>query len=193
MDPGSSDAVARIKTPPLEDMTPSQRDLYDGAVKSLGSPIGPQMALLAAPEVGIRWRDLLRSLQGAELPPRLYELVILVAARHWDCQFEWWAHEPRALAAGVSPGVIEALRHDRAPAFESEDQQVVYTYATSLLKRHAVSDGDYGAARAVLGESGLVALTVLLGHYCNVALTLIAHGVALPAGVPPPLPDRGTG
>lgn len=190
MDQGSPKAEARVKPPPPEEMTPLQRDLYDGAVKSLGSPIGPQMALLGVPEVAIRWRDLLDSLRQTEVSPRLWELVILIAARHWDCQFEWWAHEPRAAAAGLPAEVIEDLRHDRHPCFEAADERATYAYVTALLKAHAVSDAVYDAARAHLGQRGIVEMTVLLGHYCNVALTLIAHRVPLPDGVKPPLPDR---
>ena len=49
-----------------------------------------------------------------------------------------------------------------------------------LLNDHNVDDAVYNAAFEQLGQTGLIELTVLLGHYSNVALTLIAHRVSLP-------------
>jgi len=40
------------------------------------------------------------------LSPRLSELAILVTARHWDCQYEWFAHEQHALKGGLPPAII---------------------------------------------------------------------------------------
>jgi 4-carboxymuconolactone decarboxylase len=65
----------------------------------------------------------------------------------------------------------------------------VYDYATELLENHHVSDETYGRLRDVIGSRQLVELTVLMGHYSSVAMTLNAHCMPLPDGVEPPLPS----
>ena len=67
-------------------------------------PRGPFAAWLHAPQYG----QLAQAL-GAHcryktaLPPRLSEFAILCTARLWRAQYEWFAHEPMAEKAGVSP------------------------------------------------------------------------------------------
>ena len=63
---------------------------------------GPFVPLLRSPEVMNRARamgDYLRF--NSVLPPRLSELLILITARNWTQNYEWNAHEPAAIKAGV--------------------------------------------------------------------------------------------
>src|SRR5690349_3088296 len=47
---------------------------------------------------------------GTSLPQQIMEMIVLIVARHWDCEYEWVAHEPLARAKGLRPAVIEAIR-----------------------------------------------------------------------------------
>ena len=40
---------------------------------------------------------------NTSLPPRLSELAILITAREWTAQYEWFAHYPLALKGGLDP------------------------------------------------------------------------------------------
>ena len=51
------------------------------------------------------------------MPPRLSELAILILARVWGAEYEWYAHKPIALEAGVAPATVEAIRTHITPAF----------------------------------------------------------------------------
>jgi len=53
---------------------------------------------------------------------------------------------------------------------------------TELYRTRRVSSPTYDRLAQILGSKCLVALTVLVGHYNNVAMTLNAHEVSLPAG-----------
>ena len=180
--------VPRVELPLPCDMSPEQRAVYDQAVNFFGAPIGPRIALMITPDVAARWSDLLTALEKSSLSRRLWELTILVVAREWDSQFEWWAHEAPALKQGLSREVIEALRRGERPAFENADEAAVYQYLTELMRDHRVSDPTYDALKALIGSRQVVELTVLAGHYSSVAMTLAAHDVQLPPGVEPPLP-----
>ena len=177
---------ARILPPPVETMTAVQRKIYDETSKVLGGPLGPRMVLLKHQEIAQKWSDLAAVLKAASFPASVRELVILLAARYWDAEFEWYAHEPNAVKAGLPHAVIEAVRHRQTPEFADDMHRAVYNYVTSLLNKHSVDDEVYRCAQEALGELGLIELTVLLGHYSNVALTLIAHRVPLPDGVRSP-------
>ena len=119
---------------------------------------------------------------GMTVPTRLAELAILIAARAWTAQFAWYAHEPQALAAGVDPKVVEAIKHRRPPAFERDDEATIYAFATELLEKRAISEPTYAKALALLGEQTLIDLVNLLGFYQFVATTLVAFGVEPPGG-----------
>ena len=45
----------------------------------------------------------------SSLPPRLSELAILITAREWTAQYEWYAHYPNAIEGGLDPKVAAAI------------------------------------------------------------------------------------
>jgi len=68
--------------------------------------------MLHSPELSRRARPLNRYLRHeAGLGGRVRELAILTTARELDSQFEWAAHEPEAVAEGVSQEIIDIIKH----------------------------------------------------------------------------------
>ena len=185
--------MPRIPLPGPEEMTPEQRRVYDAVIAGpRGHFVGPLRAVIHRPELAERWQllgEILRFRTG--FAPRLSELAILIAGRHWDSQFEWYAHEPIALRAGLSPVIVEAIRNARRPASMQADEEAVYDYCAELLERHVVPENIYRRAHELFGTVGVVELTALVGYYSMVAMTLNAHELPLPEGARPPLPPRG--
>lgn len=149
---------------------------------------GPLMAALHNPELAERWSQLGAALRyGTCLPPRLSELAILVTARAWTCQLEWYIHEKIARDTGLEPAIIEAvctgMRPDRADAEALEIRDFVH----ELQARKQVSDATYAKVLGRWGVNGVVELTALSGYYSMVAMTLNAHEFSLPDGAAPPL------
>jgi 4-carboxymuconolactone decarboxylase len=172
-------------------MTDEQRRVYDAMMNGprRSPPVGPLAAAMHRPGLAEAWSALGLVLRfNSSLPPRLREFVILLVGRHWDCQFEWFSHEPEARKAGLSPETIETLRHGGA-TFAAADEQAIHDYATELLRHHQVTDATYQAVLATYGTARIVELTALIGYYCMVALTLNAHEIGVPEGAPPPLPS----
>lgn len=177
-----------------EQMTPEQRRIYDDIVASRGQWLnGPFAPMLLQPRLAEPAQQLGAFLRyHTSLPPRLSELAILVVARHWDCDFEWYQHAAIALKSDVAVDIVEAIAQFNEPVLSDARQRLVYDFSRALLEQHRVPDALYADATEALGSVGVVELTGLLGYYTLIALTLNAHEVPLPAGVKPPLPPRTT-
>lgn len=175
-----------------EQMTPEQRRVYDDIVRTRGTWLnGPYAPLLQAPELADKaqaFGELVR--YRTSLQPRLSELAILVTARHWDCQFEWYQHEKIARRQGVAEATCQAIARGDTPPFSDEHEAVVHAFSVQLLQKHFVDDTTYARAQALLGVPGAVELVAVIGYYSFIAMTLNAHQVPLPAGATPPLPTR---
>ncbi|MBK1662232.1 carboxymuconolactone decarboxylase family protein [Paracraurococcus ruber] len=172
-------------------MTPEQRRVAEAIMSGpRGRLSGPFNAWLRSPEVGDRLQRVGEELRfRSSIPAALNEFAILITAREWSSQYEWYAHHPLALKAGLPDGVATDLAQGRRPEGMSEDQRIVYEFCTELHRNRVVSDASFAAAKARFGERGVVDLIAVSGYYVAVSMTLNTAQVGLPAGVAPPLPD----
>lgn len=197
--PARKSKAAKALPPRLTDiaeerLTPPQRAFRDAIVASRKIPglRGPFAVWVHAPEYG----DLVQTL-GAHcryksgLPPRLSEFAILVVARQWRAQFEWYAHAPLAEKAGVSPQTIKDVQAGRAPKKAARDERAIHDFVVELHRTRRVSDKTYARTHAVLGDTGMVELSGIVGYYTLVSMTLNAFRVPLPEGQKPPFREAG--
>src|ERR1700687_1440797 len=146
--------------PPLtyERMTPEQKIMTDHVLAGeRGSVEGPFNVLLRSPEMG----DLAQKFGAhirfhSSLPNKLNEFAILITARSWNSQFEWYAHHRYALQAGLSPAGIEAVANGQRPASMQPDEEAVYNFCNELLNTREVTDATFRAAVNRLGERRVV-------------------------------------
>jgi 4-carboxymuconolactone decarboxylase len=171
-------------------LNPEQRKIYDDVVAGpRGVLQGPIMAALHSPELATRWNKIGEFVRyKTSLPPHLSEVAILVTARAWSAQLEFYLHAPIARAAGVSDEVIEAIRLGRKPASSDRELMQVYEYARQLQADKTVSDAAHADIVARWGVVGVVELTAIIGYYSMVAMMLNANEFPLPDGATPPLP-----
>ena len=150
---------------------------------------GPFNALLRSPVLADRVQKLGEFLRfESSIPARLNEFAILITARHWNAQYEWFAHYPHALKGGLKPEVAADLAQGKRPANMQDDEAIVYDFCTELHKNKVVSDKTLQAAFAKFGERGVVDLIGVSGYYTLVSMILNVDKQPLPAGTPPPLP-----
>jgi 4-carboxymuconolactone decarboxylase len=143
---------------------------------------GPYNPLLRSPVLASRMYDLLEYLRwNSSLPPRLSELAILIQARLWRSQVEWYAHYPIAMKAGLSEQVAADLKANKRPSGMKPDEEAVYDLCMDLSTKHEVSDEVFNRAKQVLGEQQVVDLVGISGTYVTVAMVL----AVAEAGVPP--------
>ena len=177
----------RFKPLALDEMTAEQRRLADsilaGPRKSLS---GPFSAFLYSPETGDYAQKLGEQVRFRNsLPEKLKELAILVVARHWTAQFEWFAHHRLALAAGLAPAIADAIGAGKHPAGLDGDETAIYAFASELLARKEVSDATFKAVADRFGEKGVVDLIATLGYYTLVSMTLNVNRFPIPEGATP--------
>jgi 4-carboxymuconolactone decarboxylase len=153
-----------------------------------GELVGPFTVLLRTPALMDRVQEVGAHLRyGKVLESRLFELGVLVVARHWDQPFEWAHHAPLALAEGLDPDVVEAVGRGLEPPTDDSDVLAVWRVVTQLLATGQVDDAAYADAVQALGEPALVELVVTTGYYTtlamvmNVARTPTQPGPVLPA------------
>ncbi|HXP12984.1 MAG TPA: carboxymuconolactone decarboxylase family protein [Stellaceae bacterium] len=178
---------ARFKPLAASAMTPAQARVADailaGPRKNLRGPFVP---LLRSPELADRVQQLgLYFRFETKLPKNLKEVAILVTARHWGAQYEWYAHRKFALEAGLAPAMCDAIARGERPQAMSADEALVHDYASELLKTKGVSDDLFARALQRFGEEGVIDLTVCIGYYGMIGLTLNADRTPLPEGETP--------
>ena len=177
----------RFKPLSLEEMTPEQRRMAENVLAGPRKGLrGPFSTFLYSPETGDHAQKL-----GAQvrfhnsLPEKLKELAILVVARFWTAQYEWYAHHKMALQAGLDPAIAAAIAEGKRPANLAEDEAAVYGFCTELLETREVSDASFAAIKQRFGEKGVVDLICTMGYYCLVSMTLNVNRYPLPADATP--------
>ena len=186
-----ADATGPERLPPLdpERMSLRQREVAEAISGGpRGGLRGPFQAWLRSPEVADRFQRVGEYVRfGSSIPPALNELAILVTAREWSAQFEWYAHHALAMKAGLPPAIADAVARGERPEGMDADQRAVYDFAAELHRARSVSDATYAAVVGRFGEIGLVDLMAACGYYVAVAMALNVSRVPLPEGVVPPL------
>ncbi|HLL26622.1 MAG TPA: carboxymuconolactone decarboxylase family protein [Xanthobacteraceae bacterium] len=167
-----------------EDLSPAQRKVHDAIVAGpRGKVIGPLRVWLMSPKLAERAQELGAFCRyNTSLPPRLSELAILVTGAFWKAGFEWQAHAPIALEAGVPAEAIEAIRLGKAPKFARQDENAVYEFSRELWTQRQVSDATYRRIAGLLGNESVVELVGILGYYGLISMTINAFEVPLPEG-----------
>jgi 4-carboxymuconolactone decarboxylase len=180
----------RLPTLTPEDMTPRQRELSDRISGKRGKTSGPFLVWLHSPELC----DKVEALGAfarfeSSLDLRLRELILLIAARHFDAQYSWNAHSQRAIDAGVSSEAVTQLAHRQVPEFGSHDEQVIHSFCTEILEEHFVGDETFAQAHELFGDQGVVDIIGTLGNYSMLAMCLNTFQVDLQPDREPPFPD----
>lgn len=191
----------RFKLIPLEELTPEQKKVADAIKSGARSKLknsaasrpgplgGPFNVWLRSPGIGNLVQQLGEEIRfRSSLPSRLNELAILITARRWTSQYEWFAHHRLALEAGLDPAIAQDIAHGRRPAKMDADETIVYNFSRELHETQGVSDAAYKAALDRFGERGVVDLISVNGFYVLVSMCLNVDQTPLPAGEKPPLP-----
>jgi 4-carboxymuconolactone decarboxylase len=189
-DPNSVRLVGdRFEPLVYREMTPAQKKMFEGLISGeRRGASGPFNVLLRSPEMGDLAQQFGASMRyHSSLPPKLNELAIIITARHWTSNYEWYAHRRAAEQAGLSTAIVDAIAAGKRPAAMEPDEEAVYTFCTELLTTKQVSDATFQAAKDRFGERGIVDLIGVSGYYAFVSMLLNVDRYPLPEGVEPQL------
>ncbi|KXS18432.1 hypothetical protein M427DRAFT_53817 [Gonapodya prolifera JEL478] len=187
--PKSLETLSGERFPSLRDdqMTPEQIVARNGIVGGpRGGVVGPFNCLLRSPvmcEVAQRVGAAVRF--QSSLPAKLNEMVIIMTGRHWNAQFEFYAHRLLAEQAGLDPAIADAIAQNRRPDRMSPEETAVYEFVTELIKTTRVSDANYNRAKSLFGERGVVDIIVAMGYYSLVSFALNVDKYPLPPDAKP--------
>ena len=110
--PAAKIGPIRLPAIPEDQLTPEQRSLMSAIASGPRGTFkmsGPFFCYLHSPGFGELAQKLGAYCRfGTSIAPRLTEFAILTTAQFWKAQYEWAAHEPQALKAGVKPATIQA-------------------------------------------------------------------------------------
>ncbi|HLH00903.1 MAG TPA: carboxymuconolactone decarboxylase family protein [Bryobacteraceae bacterium] len=179
----------RFKPLTYDELTPEQKTMVEHLYAGeRGGTNGPFNVTLRSPEMG----DLAQKL-GAQLrfhsalSAKQRELAIILTARDWTAQYEWYAHSRLALQAGIPKDAVAAIAAGKRPMSLGPDEMPVYNFVNELLKTRQVSDPVFKSAVDKLGEKGVVDLTGLVTYYGFVSAMLNIDGYPLPENAKPEL------
>jgi 4-carboxymuconolactone decarboxylase len=184
-------AFAQDRMPPIPaaHMTDAQKKAAEAMNAGRHSGvIGPYIPLMRSPKLLQQVYEMGGYLRfESPFKGRLTELVTLIAARHWTQQFEWNAHYPLALAAGLKQEIVTAIAEGRRPSSMAEDEEIVYDFCSELNANHSVSDALYARAVAKLGEQRVVDMIAVNGFYGMIAMLMNAARTPVLTRQAPPL------
>lgn len=179
------------RMPPIPDdkLSPAQKkvvaDIVAGPRKHL---VGPFIPLLRSPDFMDRLQRTGEYLRyNSAFEPRLSELAILITARLWSQNFEWYAHRPIAEKAGLKPAIIAAIAEGRRPDGMAEDEAAIYDFLDELIRTKAVTDATYARIEKRFGERGVIDLVGIHGYYSLLAMVLNVSRAPLPGDAQPEL------
>ena len=189
-----SDDGRRFGPFPLEAMSPEQRTVADEILSGprAGSTglRGPFEALLHSPDLADAAQRLGVHIRfGSSLPTPLNEMAILMVARRWTAQFEWYAHRRMAVDAGLDPAVADAIAEGRRPVLDA-DAAAVYVFVSELLEEGDVGDAAFGDVASRWGKRGAIDLIGAAGYYTLVSFVLNVDRYPVPVDRPPLGPVR---
>ncbi len=179
--------MSRLPALQLEQLTAEQKRIYDEIAQVRHGVVrGPFPIWLRIPELADHANQFGNVLRiSGKLEKRLFELMVLIVARHWSAQYEWFAHAKSALAAGLSPDVVGAIQDRRQPEFVRKDEQLIYEIVSEIVESRTLSQASYDHALAALGHDLFIELVTAAGFYTMIAMVLNVFDAPVPTGERP--------
>ncbi|MES2399326.1 MAG: carboxymuconolactone decarboxylase family protein [Pseudomonadota bacterium] len=136
--------------------------------------------LLNSPPLAQGWEQLLTAVRNrSSVPADLREMVILRVAVLNRAPYEFEAHVPHALKAGMTQQKIDALRQPQAPgdnAFTEKERHVL-ALTDTMTRDIEVPDAVFDAAKAHFSDQQMTDLVATVAAYNMVSRFLTAFQI----------------
>ncbi len=190
------ETCSRLPLPNRDDLPDAAKEMFDyfsdpNSASYVGLR-GPGTIRLHSPELLTRLTPASRYVRyEAGIPEDVRELAILVTARAFDSQFEWNAHEPAALKAGVPEAAIDFVKY-RKPvegAGLAEAHEAIITLGRQMWEQRKVPPESYKRVLKLFGARMLVDISWLMGNYAWTASLITIFDVQVHPEKEPLLPE----
>jgi 4-carboxymuconolactone decarboxylase len=177
--PDAFGTFGRFTETPVAQMPPEMREAFDYTKHLRGLVPGPHKIWAANPAllttiapVGAYYQTA-STLSKAEI-----EIATCVICGRWGAAYSSFEHEKIGVVLGkLDPAKVDALIAGLPADFDDPRQQIVYELSSALAAARVVPQGLFGRARELLGDAGIADVTVLMGWFTAVSLTLMAYDV----------------
>ncbi len=133
--------------------------------------------LLNSPPIAQGWEQMLSAVRNrSSLPAAVRELVILRVAVLNRAPYEFEAHVPHALKAGLAPALIDKLREPvvDATALDNAAQQAALRLCEAMTRQIEVPDDVYALVQQHFDTQGQLDLVATVAAYNMVSRLLVA-------------------
>jgi 4-carboxymuconolactone decarboxylase len=176
---GNPATFGRYAEIPTEQLTSEQKDAYDYIMRERGMCPGPYRIWLQNPKlltamtpIGVYFQKKMQITKAER------EIVTNCINGKWaTAAYSNGEHEKIGEQAGLPAETVQALIAGLPARFEDPRHQVVYEITQCLIAPRHVPKGLYVRAVELLGDAGLADVTVLIGYFTSVSLTLAAYDV----------------
>ena len=168
-------------TPITPGSRPDLAELEAGITAERGRVSLLYQVLLNSPPLAQGWEQLLTAVRNrSSLPADLREMIILRVAVLNRAPYEFEAHVPHALKAGLSQAKIEALRDVTvAPSAGrfSDQERSVLALTDTMTRDIAVPDAVFDPVKACFNDQQLTDLVATVAAYNMVSRFLTAFQI----------------
>jgi len=131
--------------------------------------------LLNSPEIAQGWESLLTAVRNrSSLPPSLRELIIMRVAVLNRAQYEFDAHRPHAITAGLSEEQIELILQDKITAGFSALEILVMELTDVMTRDIQVPDALYDSVKSHFNDREILEVVTTISAYNMVSRLLNA-------------------
>ena len=131
--------------------------------------------LLNAPEIAQGWEALLTAIRNRNsLHPAIREMIILRVAILNRANYEFEAHVPHAIKAGVSLEKIAAIRETELPQIFTEQEMLIMRLTDVMTKEIQVPDQLFDRIKPMFNDRELLELVATISAYNMVSRLLAA-------------------
>jgi len=161
------------------DLPVVHRHYFDRIVRTRGRVAGPYQVLLHSPAIADRVAAVGEFvLYDTVLKPAIKTLAWLIAAREYDCDYEWAACVGPARKAGIQEALIEAIWNRKELTGLTLEQATLVDFCHQLLRgNHRVDPVSYRAAVEQFGVAATVQIAATIGYFVMMAFVLNAFEV----------------
>jgi hypothetical protein len=188
--PSDINPVTLSRLPPIArgDLDAEGQRLLDARTNPAAPGPGPGHITVYSPKIGEGLGPLGRYLgvpRGDDFPlgARYFQLIVLITAREIDQQYEWSAHEPAGLRAGLEQSVIDIVKYDRPVenvAGLADKDATLIRFFRALFREHKVSSDLFAKMIAAFGRQRTIECMALMGDYFIVGMMMNAADQHVP-------------
>ena len=178
-DPSDFGTFGRYVETPVAEMPADQREAFDFTKGLRGLVPGPHKIWAANPTLLKRIAPIGAYYQtDSTLSKAEIEIATCVICGRWGAAYSTHEHEKIGTVLGhIDAAKVEALIAGLPTGFDDPREQIVYELSSTLAASRVVPQGLFRRAQQLLGDAGIVDVTVLMGWFSTVSLTLNAYDV----------------